>query len=163
MHTADWYVTSALLMICLWISRDEGFPLTFRGRSFRESKNKCCSKWNGQRKGCWSVLRLKFWQIITNINNFMADLTTKKLKNVSIINGIIALSTLLTLDLYNYYTELTVLTQKDAFFFNVQRFSENNTENICIWLILESVFICIFACVLQWRMLFYWLMEDVGA
>lgn len=63
----------------------------------------------------------------------MADLTTKKLKNVFIINGIIALSTLLTLDLYNYYTELTVLTQKDAFFFfNVQHYSENNTEIFCI-------------------------------
>lgn len=64
----------------------------------------------------------------------MADLT-KKLKNVFIINGIIALSTLLTLDLYNYYTELAVLTQKDTFyvfFFNVQHFSENNTENVCI-------------------------------
>lgn len=64
----------------------------------------------------------------------MADLTTKKLKNVFILNGILALSTLLTLDLYNYYTELTVLTQKDAFFcfFNVQHFNENNTENVCI-------------------------------
>lgn len=64
----------------------------------------------------------------------MADLTRNKMKNVFIINGIIALSTLLTLDLYNYYTELTVLTQKDAFFcffFNVQHFSEN-TENVCI-------------------------------
>lgn len=82
----------------------------------------------------------------------MADLTTK-LKNVFIINGIIALSTLLTLDLYNYYTEITVLTQKDTFyvlfFFNVQHFSENNTENVCISLILESMFICIFACMLQ--------------
>lgn len=64
MHTADWYVTSALLMICVWIIRD-GFPLTFKWRRFRERKKQVLQEM--ERIEIWLLESVRA-QILTNNN-----------------------------------------------------------------------------------------------